>query len=151
MNNVFAIGPVHAMSSASASALASSLWSEDDGCIAWLDGQADRSVVYLSLGSLAVISQEQFTEFLSGIVATGYLFLWVLRSDMVEASQDVVLQEAVMAAGNGKARIVAWAPQRDVLRRRAVGCFLTHAGWNSAPASMLPSSTSTAAGDVCGR
>jgi hypothetical protein len=42
--------------------------------MAWLDGQPDRSVVYVSLGSHAVISHEQFTEFLSGLVGTGYAF-----------------------------------------------------------------------------
>jgi hypothetical protein len=129
MRDVFAIGPIHAMSSAPA--LPTSLWREDDGCMAWLDGHADRSVVYVSLGSLAVISLEQFTEFLSGLVGAGYAFLWVLRPDMVGASQRGVLQEAVDAAGNDKVRVVDWAPQRDVLRHRAVGCFLTHAGWNS--------------------
>ncbi|KAM0850745.1 hypothetical protein ACQ4PT_052874 [Festuca glaucescens] len=129
MRDVFAIGPIHAMSAAPA--LPTSLWREDDGCMAWLDGHADRSVVYVSLGSLAVISLEQFTEFLSGLVGAGYAFLWVLRPDMVGESQRGVLQEAIHAAGNDKVRVVDWAPQRDVLRHRAMGCFLTHAGWNS--------------------
>ncbi|CAL5072672.1 unnamed protein product [Urochloa decumbens] len=130
MRDVFAVGPLHAMFPAAA--IAKSLWREDDGCVAWLDGQADRSVVYVSLGSLAVMSHEQFTEFLSGLVAAGYPFLWVLRPDMVGASQDAVFQEVARATGDGdQARVVAWAPQRDVLRHRAVGCFLTHAGWNS--------------------
>uniref|UniRef100_A0A0E0LKT4 Glycosyltransferase n=1 Tax=Oryza punctata TaxID=4537 RepID=A0A0E0LKT4_ORYPU len=129
VRDVFAIGPLHAISPAPAA----SLWREDDGCMAWLDGQADRSVVYVSLGSLTVISLEQFTEFLSGLVAAGYPFLWVLRPDIIVASQSTTnLQEAVTAAaGDSKARVVGWAPQRDVLRHRAVGCFLTHAGWNS--------------------
>ncbi|CAN6168126.1 unnamed protein product [Urochloa humidicola] len=135
MRDVFAVGPLHAMPSP-APAPASSLWREDDGCVAWLDGQADRSVVYVSLGSLAVITRGQFTEFLSGLVAAGYPFLWVLRPDMVAASRDrdddTTPEEAIgKAAGNKRARVVAWAPQRDVLRHRAVGCFLTHAGWNS--------------------
>ncbi|CAN6374755.1 unnamed protein product [Urochloa humidicola] len=122
MRDVFAVGPLHAMPSRSR-APASSLWSEDDGCMAWLDSQADRSVVYVSLGSLAVISHEQFAELVAGLV----------EADMVEASRDAALQETAAAAGgdDGKARVVAWAPQRDVLRHRAVGCFLTHAGWNS--------------------
>ncbi|CAN6205399.1 unnamed protein product [Urochloa humidicola] len=130
MRDVFAIGPLHAMHPTPSG----SLWREDDGCMAWLDGQEDKSVVYVSLGSLAVISHEQFTEFLSGLVAAGYPFLWVLRPNMVGVSQDVVLQEVARATtgDSGKhARIVAWAPQRDVLRHRAVRCFLTHAGWNS--------------------
>ena len=131
--DVFAIGPLHAASPA-APAVASSLWREDDGCTAWLDGHADRSVVFVSLGSLAVISHEQFTEFLCGLVAAGYPFLWVLRPDMVDAGgQDAaLLREAIRAVGGtSAARVVPWAPQRDVLRHRAVGCFLTHAGWNS--------------------
>jgi UDP:flavonoid glycosyltransferase YjiC (YdhE family) len=87
--------------------------------------------VYVSLGSLAVISHEQFAEFLSGLVASRYAFLWVLRPDMVQAA-SAVLQEAVEAAAGGeRARVVEWAPQGVVLRHRAVGCFLTHAGWNS--------------------
>ena len=131
--DVFAIGPLHAASPA-APAVASSLWREDDGCTAWLDGHADRSVVFVSLGSLAVISHEQFTEFLCGLIAAGYPFLWVLRPDMVDAGgQDAaLLREAIRAVGGtSAARVVPWAPQRDVLRHRAVGCFLTHAGWNS--------------------
>uniref|UniRef100_A0A0D9WYX0 Glycosyltransferase n=1 Tax=Leersia perrieri TaxID=77586 RepID=A0A0D9WYX0_9ORYZ len=129
VRDVFAIGPLHAMSPAPAEA--TSLWRADDGTVAWLDGHADRSVVYVSLGSLTIISQEQFAEFLSGLVAAGYAFLWVLRPDMVGASQSAALREAVTAVGNSKARVVEWAPQRDVLRHRAVGCFLTHTGWNS--------------------
>uniref|UniRef100_A0A8I6YHV1 Glycosyltransferase n=1 Tax=Hordeum vulgare subsp. vulgare TaxID=112509 RepID=A0A8I6YHV1_HORVV len=127
-SDVFAVGPLHARSSSAASA---SLWREDDGCMAWLDGHEDRSVVYVSMGSLAVITHEQFTEFLSGLAATGYAFLWVLRPGMVQLASSALLREAVGAAEGGKGRVVEWAPQRDVLRHRAVGCFLTHAGWNS--------------------
>ncbi|TKW34790.1 hypothetical protein SEVIR_2G329100v4 [Setaria viridis] len=129
MRDVFAVGLLHAMFPAPAAA--TSLWRHDDGCTAWLDGHAERSVVYISLGSLTVISHEQFTEFLRGLVAAGYPFLWVLRPDMLGASQDDALLEAVAAVGEDRALVVPWAPQRDVLRHRAVGCFLTHAGWNS--------------------
>ncbi|KAL6639307.1 hypothetical protein ACP70R_023037 [Stipagrostis hirtigluma subsp. patula] len=129
MRDVFAIGPLHAMSPAPAAA--SSLWRQDDSCTAWLDSHADRSVVYLSLGSLAMISLDQLMELLSSLVAAGYPFLWVLRPDMVQATQDAAIQDAVKIVGDSKARFVPWAPQQDVLRHRAVGCFLTHGGWNS--------------------
>ncbi|XP_024319140.1 7-deoxyloganetic acid glucosyltransferase [Brachypodium distachyon] len=143
--DVFAIGPLHLHAAANVSSSSSSpapvasgsMWREDGGCIEWLDAQGDRSVVYVSLGSLTVISLEQFTEFLSGLVGAGHAFLWVLRPDMVTATQNALLREAVDAAaalhGNAApaAFVVDWAPQRAVLRHRAVGCFLTHAGWNS--------------------
>ncbi|KAI0515904.1 hypothetical protein KFK09_008572 [Dendrobium nobile] len=36
-----------------------------------------------------------------------------------------------MAGLEERVRLVAWAPQEAVLRHRAVGCFITHSGWNS--------------------
>uniref|UniRef100_A0A0D3GR30 UDP-glycosyltransferases domain-containing protein n=1 Tax=Oryza barthii TaxID=65489 RepID=A0A0D3GR30_9ORYZ len=87
MRDVFAIGPLHAMFPVPAAA--GSLWRADDGCMAWLDGQPDRSVVYVSLGSFTVISLEQFTEFLHGLVAAGHAFLWVLRPDMAMESGEI--------------------------------------------------------------
>ncbi|XP_066397753.1 myricetin 3-O-rhamnoside 1,2-glucosyltransferase UGT709G2-like [Miscanthus floridulus] len=135
MRDVFAVGPLHAMFPEPAAA--TSLCHEDGGCMAWLDGQEDSSVVYVSLGSLAVITSQQFEELLARLVATGHAFLWVLRPDAVEASGDgdavsLRVREAIRSPGSGgRACFVAWAPQRDVLRHRAVGCFLTHAGWNS--------------------
>ncbi|CAM0914175.1 unnamed protein product [Alopecurus aequalis] len=131
MRDVFAVGPLHAHASSCTSRTGStaSLWREDDGCIAWLDGHQDRSVVYVSLGSLTVISEEQLAEFLSGLTAAGYAFLWVLRPDMIAGG--ITTLPALKRLGGEKARVVEWAPQRDLLRHRAVGCFLTHAGWNS--------------------
>ncbi|XP_047042904.1 myricetin 3-O-rhamnoside 1,2-glucosyltransferase UGT709G2-like [Lolium rigidum] len=127
MSDVFAVGPLHAAAGTTRTA---SLWREDDGCIAWLDGHEDRSVVYVSLGSLTVISEEQLAEFLSGLAATGYAFIWVLRPDMV-AGGTAVKMKILGLGGDKYSRVVEWAPQRDILRHRAVGCFLTHAGWNS--------------------
>ncbi|RLM85977.1 7-deoxyloganetic acid glucosyltransferase-like [Panicum miliaceum] len=120
MHDVFSVGPLHAMSPAPAVATTTGAWR---GSTARRSGPC--------LGSLTVISHEQFTEFLHGLVAAGYPFLWVLRPDMLGASQDAALREAVAAAGEGRSCVVPWVPQRDVLRHRAVGCFLTHSGWNS--------------------
>jgi hypothetical protein len=129
MRDVFSVGPLHAAAGTTSTATTASLWREDDRCMAWLDGHDDRSVVYVSLGSLTVISEEQLAEFLSGLIATGYAFLWVLRPNMVAGGTTSLATVKIL--GGEKARVVEWAPQRDVLRHRAVGCFLTHAGWNS--------------------
>ena len=129
MRDVFSVGPLHAAAGAKSTTMTASLWREDDGCMAWLDGHQERSVVYVSLGSMTVISKEELAKFLSSLAATGYAFLWVLRPDMV-AGGTTSLAAVKMLCGE-KARVVQWAPQRNVLRHPAVGCFLTHAGWNS--------------------
>lgn len=146
MRDVFAVGPLHARPARARHAAAETEhMSEDDMSLtAWLDGHEDRSVVYVNLGSLTIVSSEQLAEFLHGLVAAGYAFLCVFRQDMLHqmtaasaSSSSVALREAVEAvagAGGDRALVVEWALQRDahhVLRHRAVGCFLTHGGWNS--------------------
>ncbi|CAL5096146.1 unnamed protein product [Urochloa decumbens] len=97
-----------------------------DGCMAWLDAQPSRSVVYVAFGSLVSIGRGEMVAVAEGLVATGRPFLWVVR--------DEVLPEGALAAcggGGGRGKVVAWCPQGRVLGHDAVGCFVTHCGWNS--------------------
>ncbi|OAY78155.1 7-deoxyloganetic acid glucosyltransferase [Ananas comosus] len=136
----YAVGPLHALRSGSESAPArASLWREDRTCVAWLDGQPERSVVYVSFGSFAVMSRKQFLEFWRGLVGSGRRFLWVVRPDLIEEGGWTDEMESMIegARDRDRARVVGWAPQREVLGHRAVGCFMTHSGWNSTLESMV--------------
>nr|TKW30093.1 hypothetical protein SEVIR_2G011800v2 [Setaria viridis] len=100
---VFAVGPLHARPRPAGVEVEPAARDDDDGgCAAWLDGHADRSVVYLNLGSLTIISAEQLAELLRGLAVAGYPFLCVLRPDMVSdcgVGHESVVREAAAAAG----------------------------------------------------
>ncbi|KAF0926270.1 hypothetical protein E2562_022097 [Oryza meyeriana var. granulata] len=98
----------------------------NDCCMAWLDEQPPRSVVYVAFGSLVNIGRDEMAAMAEGLVATGRPFLWVVRDDSRE-----LIPEDVLADCNDKGKITAWCPQGRVLRHGAVGCFVTHCGWNS--------------------
>ena len=108
-----------------------SMWPADSTCIAWLDAQRAGSVVYVSFGSwVGSIGPDKVRELALGLEATGRPFLWALKRDPSwRAGLPEGFAERAAAAGRGK--VVDWAPQEDVLRHAAVGCYLTHCGWNS--------------------
>ncbi|CAI0445674.1 unnamed protein product [Linum tenue] len=84
------------------------LWEVDHSCMEWLDEQAAGSVVYV----------------LERALKEGrWPFVWVVKG--TEAG------ELSTSSGGGQGIVVAWAPQTKVLAHRAVGCFVTHGGWNS--------------------
>ncbi|CAO2035835.1 unnamed protein product [Urochloa humidicola] len=108
-----------------------SMWRADSTCIGWLDTQRAGSVVYVSFGSwVGPIGPDKIRELALGLEATGRPFLWALKRDPSwRAGLPDGFASRVAAAGRGK--VVDWAPQEDVLRHGAVGCYLTHCGWNS--------------------
>lgn len=102
-------------------------------CLSWLDGQGSSSVVYVSFGSNAALSRDEFVELAHGLEASGQAFLWVVRSDATAAGEQLcdILPEGFLTRTQNRGLIVPWAPQLAVLAHPAVGGFLTHCGWNS--------------------
>ncbi|KAH9317477.1 hypothetical protein KI387_019246 [Taxus chinensis] len=111
--------------------MGTSMWAETD-CTSWLDGKAKASVIYVSFGSFGYVSNRQIREMAMGLLHSEHPFIWVLRPDIVIASnvQDI-LPEGFLEASKEQGLVVEWSSQLDVLSHSSVGGFLTHCGWNS--------------------
>ncbi|XP_047967672.1 UDP-glycosyltransferase 74E2-like [Salvia hispanica] len=103
-----------------------SLFKPDDTCMKWLQQQSPKSVIYISFGSMAKLEEQQMVELATTLKLTGKPFLWVVRSS--EASK---LPQGFMDEASDQGLIVSWCPQLEVLAHDAIGCFITHCGWNS--------------------
>lgn len=102
-------------------------------CIKWLDGQKPSSVVYVSLGSLCNLGTAQIIELGLGLEASNKPFIWVIRKanltqDLLKWIKEYDFEEKTKGRG---VVIRGWAPQVLILSHSAIGCFLTHCGWNS--------------------
>uniref|UniRef100_A0A453GSV1 UDP-glycosyltransferases domain-containing protein n=1 Tax=Aegilops tauschii subsp. strangulata TaxID=200361 RepID=A0A453GSV1_AEGTS len=124
---VYAIGPLHKISSGPQS----SLLAPDRTCLDWLDKQEDESVLFVSFGSLASMDKEELMETALGLANSRIPFLWVIRHDLLHGSEKVGLPDGFEEAVQGTGMVVSWAPQQEVLGHQAVGGFWTHNGWNS--------------------
>ncbi|KAL4576328.1 hypothetical protein LXL04_012420 [Taraxacum kok-saghyz] len=124
----FALGPFHKYFPASSS----SLIEQDKTVLQWLDTQSPKSVIYISFGSIAHITESEFQEIAHGLANSGFPFLWVVRPGIVSCSNWLEsLPEKFLESVGDRGRIVKWAPQQEVLANPATGCFWTHCGWNS--------------------
>ncbi|MED6130802.1 hypothetical protein PIB30_003821 [Stylosanthes scabra] len=106
----------------------------DDDYIEWLESQADKSVVYVSFGSVFVVCKKQMEEIARALLDCGRPFLWVIR-ETVKVKEEELL--SCMEEVEMKAKIVKWCSQVEVLSHRSLGCFVTHCGWNSVMESMV--------------
>uniref|UniRef100_A0A0D9WX90 Glycosyltransferase n=1 Tax=Leersia perrieri TaxID=77586 RepID=A0A0D9WX90_9ORYZ len=135
----FAVGPLHRVSPAMSAAERSFLHVPDRSCLAWLDAQPPRSVLYVSLGSMARVDRVVFDEMAWGLAHSSVPFLLVARPGLANGINDAPpplpegLTDVVGIGNNNAARgkVVTWAPQKDVLAHPAIGGFWTHCGWNS--------------------
>ncbi|KAK6151410.1 hypothetical protein DH2020_014045 [Rehmannia glutinosa] len=95
-------------------------------CVNWLNERQPKSVVYVSLGSLAQLTAEQTEELAWALTTCDKHFLWVVRS-----SEQAKLPTNFSEETSKNGLVVSWCPQLEVLAHEAVGCFITHCGWNS--------------------
>lgn len=141
--NAYAVGPLHAHlkvrlleAEGIGPSASSNIWEEDRSCIAWLYGQPSRSVVYVSVGSLAVMTRAEQYEIWHGLVNSGVRFLWVRRPGSVSDPEEEVPAN-LLRGTEERGCLVGWAPQEEVLAHPSVGGFFTHCGWNSTLESIV--------------
>lgn len=110
--------------------ISASMWTEETGCLEWLDSQKPSSVIYVCFGSIAVMSDQELLELAWGLEASKQPFLWVIRPDLIHGN-SAVLPSEFLEKVNDRSFLVSWAPQMKVLSHPSVGGFLSHSGWNS--------------------
>ncbi|ESQ55939.1 hypothetical protein EUTSA_v10027441mg [Eutrema salsugineum] len=110
--------------------------------IEWLDTKADSSVLYISFGTLAVLSKKQLLEICEALIQSRRPFLWVItdksyrsKEDGEEKEEEIIrsFREELDEIG----MVVSWCDQFSVLKHRSIGCFVTHCGWNSTLESLV--------------
>lgn len=110
--------------------------------IEWLDSQSDSSVLYISFGTLAVLSKKQLMELCKALIESRRPFLWVI-TDKSHRSKDNEEEKEVESIARFREEldaigiVVSWCDQFRVLKHRSIGCFVTHCGWNSTLESLV--------------
>ncbi|KAF8391902.1 hypothetical protein HHK36_022242 [Tetracentron sinense] len=100
----------------------------------WLNSKPESSVVYVSFGSMSVLSKRQMEELTKGLLESRRPFLWVIRKPQngTEETDSNDMEEL-----RREGMIVPWCSQVEVLSHPSVGCFVTHCGWNSTLESLV--------------
>ncbi|KAF9608428.1 hypothetical protein IFM89_009794 [Coptis chinensis] len=94
--------------------------------IKWLNTKETGSVVFVSFGTIARLGENQIEELAWGLKRSNKYFLWVVR-DSEEHKLPIKFKDEMSEKG----LVVSWCPQLEVLAHQALGCFVTHCGWNS--------------------
>ncbi|GAB4825825.1 hypothetical protein Ancab_008698 [Ancistrocladus abbreviatus] len=92
----------------------------------WLEDKPPSSVLYVAFGSVWGLGEEQMRELAWALKASTCYYLWVIRSSL-----QAKLPKDIFTDIGEKGIVVDWSPQLEVLANKAVGCHLTHCGWNS--------------------
>lgn len=98
-----------------------------NNCLQWLDTQNPCSVLYISFGTwINPIQESKIKTLATSLEESQQPFLWVLALKWRQGLPKGFF-DRIMKFG----KLVLWAPQKEVLKHKSVGCYLTHCGWNS--------------------
>ncbi|CAL5376568.1 unnamed protein product [Camellia sinensis] len=100
--------------------------SDDYGCISWLDKRKPTSAAYIGFGTVAKPTPDELVALAEALEASTTPFLWSMEDKLKEH-----LPEGFLTRTSEQGKIVAWAPQVQILAHISTGVFITHCGWNS--------------------
>lgn len=106
-----------------------SLWKPlSEECTNWLKTKPWKSVVYISFGSMVSLAAKQVEEMALALKGSDLSFLWAVRE-----TERNKLPQGFEETSKGKKQglVVPWCNQLETLAHPAIGCFVTHCGWNS--------------------
>ncbi|KAA8527883.1 hypothetical protein F0562_035248 [Nyssa sinensis] len=111
------------------------LFQKSNEYVEWLNSKPESSVIYISFGSLSMLSKQQMEEMARGLLESQRPFLWVNRAMKNGEKQEdkISCKEELEHQG----MIVSWCSQLEVLSHPSLGCFVTHCGWNSSLESLV--------------
>ncbi|KAF5203504.1 Udp-glycosyltransferase 84b2 [Thalictrum thalictroides] len=108
------------------------MWIADDSCLEWLDKKPPMSVVYISFGSLSVLSAEQMANIALALRKTNRPFLWVVKPpENPTGDGKGELPKGFIEDTKQQGLVVTWCSQAKVLSHPSIACFMSHCGWNS--------------------
>ncbi|GER32313.1 UDP-Glycosyltransferase superfamily protein [Striga asiatica] len=104
-----------------------SLWTPlNKECSSWLDTKPLKSVIYVSFGSMVSLTPKQTHELARALADSNSHFLWVVRD-----TEHKKLPPEFPDSTKHKGLILPWCNQLATLAHPAIGCFVSHCGWNS--------------------
>ncbi|KAF2321027.1 hypothetical protein GH714_032898 [Hevea brasiliensis] len=117
--NIMPVGPLFKDPNAPTTTIQGDFLKADD-CIGWLDSKPLSSVVYVSLGSIVTLKQEQFNELAYGLLNSGVSFLWVFRPPPKIQSLNLLISQM----GSWKKMCRGQAENKLITRDEVEKCLL---------------------------
>ncbi|CAN8255564.1 unnamed protein product [Cochlearia groenlandica] len=110
----------------------------------WLDSKTESSVIYVSFGTMVELSKRQIEELARALIEGKRPFLWVItdkpnREAKAEGEDETEIEKisGFRHELEEVGMIVSWCSQVEVLKHKAIGCFVTHCGWSSTLESLV--------------
>ncbi|CAO2147605.1 unnamed protein product [Urochloa humidicola] len=95
----------------------------------WLQSHPENLVEYVSFGSVTKQTKQQMDEIVGGLRQCERPYLLVVRKDGLENVDES--HHSLENTQSHQGMVVEWCNQLEVLSHSAVGCFVSHCGWNS--------------------
>lgn len=95
-----------------------------DECVEFMNKQADKSVVYVAMGSHIELTMEQAALLIQTLRRTKTPWVLLFREGTEEMKKE-------LGESFSDGVVTAWAPQQDVLLHPALKCVISHGGFGT--------------------